>query len=252
MSIMCTLAVCFGVFDRFPLVVAANRDEFYDRPGLPPQVLAEGPAVFGPKDARAGGTWTGINEHGLFAGITNISGISPRDPTRRSRGHLVIEALACRDAYGAAEATRAVAATGVFNPFQLILCDAKELIVVKHIDAPDVTARHEGVHVFSNWDEVPDVAAFKEGLVRRRIAEIPRRAGIGIAATEMIALLSDHAGDEWHRQLCVHTDGYGTMSSMILALGRNLEDSACLCAEGHPCEAAFVDHSTVMRDALGW
>ncbi len=69
---MCTLIVLHRCIEATALVVAANRDEFFERP-------AEGPAlrhtahgkVLAPRDAQAGGTWLGLNEHGLFAAITN-------------------------------------------------------------------------------------------------------------------------------------------------------------------------------------
>ena len=249
---MCTLAVSFGVFTRYPFVVAANRDEFYARPSEPPQVLSTGPAIFGPRDMRAGGTWTGVNEHGLFAGLTNISGVVPFDPARRSRGQLVIEALRQRSAAAASTTLAGAAGRGAFNPFQAVLCDGAELHVVKYLDAPEVTAHGPGIHVFSNWDELAEVAARKGALVRGRIETVDRDAHIETIVPVLIGLLSDHSGDEWHHRLCVHTDGYGTMSSMIYAVDRERKTAAYFAADGHPCEAAFRDLSNDMREGLGW
>src|SRR5262249_10657645 len=89
----CTLIALHHCIDRAPLVIAANRDEFLDRP-------AEGPAlreiaggrIVAPRDVRAGGTWLGVNALGVFAALTNRRTSEP-DPVRRSRGLLVLDAL---------------------------------------------------------------------------------------------------------------------------------------------------------------
>ena len=249
---MCTLAVSFGVFSRYPLVVAANRDEFYERESEPPRILGRDPVIYGPRDARAGGTWTGLNEHGLFVGMTNLSGVSPRDPRRRSRGVLVLDALKRRNAREAAEAMHATAGPGAFNPFQAVLCDGRLLYMVKYLDAPVTAHLAAGVHIFSNWDELPDVAAYKDTLVRGRVTALDREAGIGEIAPALIGLLSDHTGDEWHHRLCVHTDGYGTRSSLVYAVDQERDTAVLLFADGHPCEAAFRDCSRELREAFGW
>lgn len=249
---MCTLAISFGVFSRYPLVVAANRDEFYERPSEPPRVLSTEPVIFGPRDVRGGGTWTGVNERGVYAALTNISGISPRDGARRSRGLLVIEALRQRSAHDAARALAGAAVAGAFNPFQAVLCDGVALHLVRYLIAPETVRLEAGIHVFSNWDELPDVAAWKDKVIRRRIASLDRGARIEEIAPALISCLSDHSGGEWHRQLCVHTDGYGTVSSTVYAADHERETAVFLAAEGHPCEAAFKDHSSAMREAFGW
>ncbi|MGH0029521.1 MAG: NRDE family protein, partial [Myxococcota bacterium] len=92
---MCTLIVLHRCFEAAPLVVAANRDEYLDRPTEGPALreTARGDGrVVAPRDARAGGTWLGLNENGLFAAITNRRCESP-DPDRRSRGLIVMDAL---------------------------------------------------------------------------------------------------------------------------------------------------------------
>src|SRR4029453_10889790 len=91
---MCTLVLVVpppgGV-----LQVAANRDEFLARPAAPPMPSDDG-RWFAPRDLQAGGTWLGVNAGGVFVGVTNRTS-GPRDPSRRSRGLLVLEALESRD-----------------------------------------------------------------------------------------------------------------------------------------------------------
>jgi uncharacterized protein with NRDE domain len=76
-----------------PLVVAANRDEAYDRPSAPPAEIE--PGIIDGKDLLGGGTWLGFNRHGLFVAVTNRS-TPPRAPDSLSRGLLALESLRCR------------------------------------------------------------------------------------------------------------------------------------------------------------
>src|SRR5258706_13330667 len=69
--VVCTLALYFHCFASYPVIVAANRDEHYDRPTAPPALLNDEPAMIAGKDLRAGGTWLGVNEYGLAVGILN-------------------------------------------------------------------------------------------------------------------------------------------------------------------------------------
>src|SRR5690606_3427306 len=89
-SAMCTLVVASHVLEGAPLVVVANRDERLGRASSPPRAWAEG--FCAPRDEVAGGTWLGVNPHGVFVGITNRY-LGPRDDTRASRGGLVVDAL---------------------------------------------------------------------------------------------------------------------------------------------------------------
>ncbi len=70
---MCTLIVLHRCVPGRPLVVAANRDEFLDRPAEEPTLRSTrtGPIV-APLDLEAGGTWVGVSARGVFAGLTNL------------------------------------------------------------------------------------------------------------------------------------------------------------------------------------
>ncbi len=99
---MCTLVAIHRRVPGAPLVVAANRDEYLDRPSEPPALRStpSGPVV-APRDLRAGGTWMGLNGFGVFAAVTNRRSESI-DPSRRSRGLVVMDLLAATSAPQAA------------------------------------------------------------------------------------------------------------------------------------------------------
>ena len=78
---MCTLAIYYKTTADYPIVVAANRDEYLARPALPPTTLENNPQIVGGKDLRASGTWLGLSEHGVVAGLLNRrNGEQPNDP----------------------------------------------------------------------------------------------------------------------------------------------------------------------------
>ena len=83
-----------------PLLIAANRDEQYDRPSAPPQLLGKEPKFIAGRDLRAGGTWLGANEHGVIAAMLNrrINSQNVAFADARSRGLLCIDLLARRSA----------------------------------------------------------------------------------------------------------------------------------------------------------
>ena len=89
---MCLIVVGWRVHPQYPLVVAANRDEFHARPSATIARWAEAPQVIGGRDLEAGGTWLGITDSGRFAAVTNV-----REPARpkgeRSRGALTRDFL---------------------------------------------------------------------------------------------------------------------------------------------------------------
>jgi len=153
---MCLVALAVGASERFPFVLASNRDEFYAREAAP---LAwwtpEGGAVelLGGRDLRAGGTWLALSRAGRLAFVTNVRDPSSIDPQARSRGELVtrwIESAPAADAkrwWAGIEPER-------YNGFNLIALDAArgELFWAGRgrsgIHAPEPLPR--GVHGISN------------------------------------------------------------------------------------------------------
>jgi uncharacterized protein with NRDE domain len=97
---MCLVTFAIDQSRRFPLVVAANRDEFFDRPTArlawwnPPD---GGPQVLGGRDLEGGGTWMGLTAKGRLALITNVREGKPAEPDAPSRGKVVLDWLAARD-----------------------------------------------------------------------------------------------------------------------------------------------------------
>lgn len=90
---MCLIAFAYKAHPRFPLIVAANRDEFLDREAAPAHFWPDSPSILAGRDRRHLGTWLGITTQGRFAAITNHRDLRRAPVLGPSRGLLVRDAL---------------------------------------------------------------------------------------------------------------------------------------------------------------
>jgi len=116
---MCLAAFALRAHPRFPLVIAANRDEFFARAAAPMAWWADRPGVLAGRDLSAGGTWFGLTRGGRLALLTNVREPGRNNPAAPSRGALVLDWLASRDAAPAFAQRLA----GGHNGFNLITAD---------------------------------------------------------------------------------------------------------------------------------
>jgi uncharacterized protein with NRDE domain len=86
---MCLILIAIDCHPQYQLVVASNRDEFYNRPTLPAGFWPDNPSILAGKDLQQGGTWLGITTAGRFCALTNYRDPSNNNPQSPSRGHLV-------------------------------------------------------------------------------------------------------------------------------------------------------------------
>ena len=91
---MCLILLATRAHTRFPLIVAANRDEAYARPAARAAFWSDHPAIYGGRDLEQGGTWLGISSSGRFAAITNYRQGQRLDHAPRSRGAITRDYLA--------------------------------------------------------------------------------------------------------------------------------------------------------------
>lgn len=90
---MCLLVLAWRLLEDCPLLLAANRDELYERPAAPAQFWPEAPRLLAGRDLLAGGTWLGVSRDGRFAAVTNYREARTVNPPPRSRGDLVRDYL---------------------------------------------------------------------------------------------------------------------------------------------------------------
>lgn len=162
---MCIILAAWQAHPEYPLVIAANRDEFFARPTRAAGFWPDGPNLLAGRDLFAGGTWLGVTRSGRFAALTNY-----RDPSREkqdaeSRGTLVRgfleSSLSARDYLADVESSGQR-----YNGFNLLVCDGTALACHNNVEARTRTLA-PGIHGLSNhvlntpW---PKVTAAKQAL----------------------------------------------------------------------------------------
>lgn len=125
---MCLIVFAWKVIPGAPLILAANRDEFYARPTVAAAWWEDHPDVYAGRDKIGGGTWMGVTRHGRFAALTNVrSPDEQHSDTAPSRGKLVADFLT-----GAASPEAYIAElrqqNAPYNGFNLLVGDRDTLI----------------------------------------------------------------------------------------------------------------------------
>lgn len=222
---MCLILIAWQAHPAYPVVLAANRDEFQSRPAAPAHWWRE-PQLLAGRDLAAGGTWLGVTEQGRFAVLTNYRDPSQQRADAPSRGGLVTQTLAA--AVSIEEQLRLLqSASGAYNGFNLLFGDARHLAIYESVPARGRVLA-PGVYGLSNhlldtpW---PKVASAKAALAGA-LTQLPDRE-------PLLQLLRDEAqadesqlprtglSQEWERLLSsafIRAPGYGTRCSTILLI----------------------------------
>lgn len=141
---MCLIAIAHNASERFPLVIAANRDEDYDRPTHDAHHWSDTPDVVGGRDGLYGGAWLAVRRGGRFAAVTNLRGAERRS---KSRGFLVRD-FVTGHATGAEYAEQIASDAEAYAGFHLLAGDVDGEIV--HITPEAQQPLPSGIHAFTN------------------------------------------------------------------------------------------------------
>jgi len=230
-----------------PLVVASNRDERLSRPAEPPSVrtvLDGAVRVLSPRDVEAGGTWLGLNAHGVFVGITNRYDPAQQDAQLPgSRGQVVLDALAGRSAREAAD--RAAKTDPAHQgPFHLVMADRSGAFIVwsdterLHHDvlAPGIVVVTE-----RSFDAAP---TGREPLLATSLADVTEGPRPSLATWRR--WLSQH-DDAPLEGTCVHAESlaYGTRSGCVVTVD-NEGRATMAYADGPPCTTPYVEQDDLV------
>ena len=235
---MCLVLFAWRVHSQYPLVVAANRDEFFARPTAEASFWPEAPQVLAGRDLEAGGTWLGLSRSGCFAALTNFRAPEQNLPGRPSRGQLVAGFLIGDQTPADYLATSAEYGKQC-NGYNLLVADRESLWWASNVSGE----RRElapGVYGLSN--HLLDTAWPKVGAGRTALSDA-LALWSGVSDTPgvqddraLFALLRDDSIHpdhslpqtgvplEWERLLSaafIRGAGYGTRTSTVLKIGAN-------------------------------
>lgn len=223
---MCLILVAWDAHPAYRLVVAANRDEFFDRRSAP-MAWWKDRGILGGRDLVAGGGWLTLSAGGRFAAVTNVRDFTRTDTALRSRGEIPVEFSAGVDS---PEAYVRALRGDEFTGFNVLACDLESLWWANNWSA-EGRAVAPGVHGLSNaaldtpWPKVVGgTSDFSDAL------------DAGARADDLFAVLADRsiapdellpdtgAGLELERMLSsrfITSPDYGTNASTVLRIGRD-------------------------------
>lgn len=227
---MCMILLAYDCHPHYRLILAANRDEFYDRPTSPIGFWEDAPDVLAGRDLKAGGTWLGVTRDGRLAAITNYRDPATLMGNAPSRGDLVSRFLKAETAAaGYLKAIQKDAAR--YNGFNLLLGDLGGLYYYGN-HSSGIEKLKPGIHGLSNrllntpWPKVEKGRAGLEKLITK---------GNPVDSQKLFELLTDRSlppddrlpdtgvGIEWERMLSplfILSEDYGTRSSSLVLIDR--------------------------------
>ena len=183
---MCLILFSYAKQPGYRLILAANRDEFYDRPTQPLAVWHDDPNIYAGRDMKGNGTWLGLSLCGRIAALTNYRDPSAQNPQAPSRGLLVSRFL--KGTTPPASYLEEVRKTGRhYNGFNLLVGDQKGLWYYSNHNG-GIEALEPGLYGLSNHLINTDWPKIVRG--KRQLTEILTRQD-SWGAEELFGLLSD-------------------------------------------------------------
>jgi uncharacterized protein with NRDE domain len=247
---MCTLVILRRPGHAWPVLIGANRDEMIDRACEPPgRHWPDRPEVVAGLDSLAGGSWLGVNDWGVAAAVLNRTGSLGPAPGRRSRGELVLEALDHADAAAAAEALSDLD-PAAYRTFNLIVADSRDGFWLRHAGGVRVERRRlkEGVSMIAAGD-IDDLGSRRIELAlpafRAWPAPDPDR-GAWAGWQSLLESTRVPPGEPAASAMRFRTDGYGTVSSAVIALSGHAEPDRRMAFR----YAGWLPQETPWRDVL--
>ncbi|MFB6347830.1 MAG: NRDE family protein [bacterium] len=252
--IICILIGRLEPKGSLPFIAAGNRDEFYDREGKPPILREESEYRYvSPKDSREGGTWIGINEAGVFVGLTNTPSEEEVDDAP-SRGTIVRTLLEeGKSTQHARELLEDTFDIDSFNPFSLLIVAPDGLMNYSHnVNGDDgVKEGESGSFVLSNetgfelheaggqWDRFP----WRHHSEREDPEQLRGR---------LQGFCKMHESFMERDQVCYHGDEAGTLSSTNIIIDRKDRRLYYDYTGGPPCEVLYqpVDVTPSFEEAV--
>jgi len=198
-------------------------------------------------DRKAGGTWLGVNQYGLFVVVANRPKINvPSEP--RSRGLLCRELLSMRHAREAAEHTARELATGCYAGANYVCADADFGAVVYGGNQIELVELEPGLHLLTNGN-LNDPNDQRQQFVRRQLTlqKLDSAVTFLAVASRAFARKPDASG---RRGVIVSGSEYGTVSSTLLSLATKQQNAVYQYAPGPPCDCAYDDCSALLRQVL--
>ncbi len=244
---MCTLAILYRVARNTPILLAANREEYFSRPTQYPKIQPGTPRVVCGIDRQAGGTWLGVNQFGLLVLVTNRPKVlAPLEP--RSRGLLCRDLLDRRNARDAVDCAVKELSGGAYAGANYLVPTTSTPPWSMPATASKWPNSPPGLHTLTNGD-LDDANDERHQYLRRMLTLHTLDSAVTFLAVASRAC-SRKPNEEGRRGLVLSGGDYGTVSSTLLALSRKIQHSTYQYSPGPPSETPYDDLSALLRQVL--
>jgi hypothetical protein len=244
---MCLLAIQYKLVPGSPILVASNREEAYERASLSPAIQSGKPRILCGIDQQAGGTWLGVNQHGLFVGVCNRTSVAPA-VAGRSRGLLCRDLLRSRSAREAVDTAMEELATGKYEGANYVIADSENGWVVYGTHDAEVVELEEGLSIISA-SEVNDMRDERIQLAHRLLTLQTLDSPVKFLAVAS-KVFSRAPSPSGRPSMVIREKDRGTVSSTLISLGKKPRDAIYQYSAGPPDVTKFEDFSPLLRDIL--
>lgn len=223
---MCLIVFGWNVHPKYKLVLAANRDEFYNRPTAPAGFWRDQPEILGGRDLKAGGSWMTVSKKGKIAAVTNYRDVTNQKATATSRGEIPVNFL--KSGKSPEEYIKSLHADREkYNGFNALIGDFDTLVHYSNYEGK-TNIIEPGIHGLSNallntnWPKVE--------LAKKRLKLIMKNQ---FSHDDLLVMMADTqiAEDamlpqtgvpyEWEKALSamhIKTENYGTCSTTVITM----------------------------------
>ncbi|MCK9291237.1 MAG: NRDE family protein [Bacteroidales bacterium] len=229
---MCLIALAYQVHPGYPLILIANRDEFYERPTREARFWVEEghPDILAGKDLLAGGTWMGVQKTGKWAALTNYRDLTRLKSDPPSRGELVLNYL--KSNLSPDEYIRHLQpGAAAYNDFNLLIGDNQHILHYSNFSGK-TTQLKPGIHGLSN--ALLNTPWHKTELLKARLEETIRHNKLDTNTLFQLLTNETMADDdqlpetglskEMEKAISpafIITEKYGTRCSTLLLIDEN-------------------------------
>jgi len=245
---MSLLAVLYQLVPDSPILVAGNREESFDRICPTPSIQSGKPRILASVDQASGGTYLGVNQHGMFCGaVSRRKPFDPINPKSRS--------LLCRDMLKTGSARQAVDLaleelhSGQYKGVNYVVADSESGWVIHAGAETNVVELNEGLSIIGEND-VDDKEDERVAMARRLLTLQMLDSPVKFLAVASKVFARAPTAAPHRPSMVVREKNFGTVSSTLISLGKKPRDAIYQYSNGAPDQSKFEDYSPMLRDIL--
>lgn len=244
---MSLLALVYQLVPDSPILVAANREESYDRVCPIPTIQSGKPRVLASFDPKTKGTYLGVNQKGMLASAIPRRKFGSSVGTK-SRAALCREMLKCSSARVAVDLAMEQLQSDQYDGVNLVVADADSGWVIHSSIEHEVVELKPGLNIIGHYN-LDDPRDARVSLARRLLTLQTLDSPVKFLALAS-KVFARGPSDPGRPSMVIREKGAGTVSSTLISLGKKPRDAIYQYAGGSPDQVKYEDYSPFLRDIL--